>query len=164
MADKMRYGIDVSNHQGEIDWNRVAESGKTFAIMKAMYESSGKQDETFEKNYKGAGLNNVDRGVYVYISSRSIIDPRKEASDLLKILNGRKLEMGIWLDLESDSLRSVGISNIVSIVRSESEVFNGAGYAVGIYCNVDWFQNVLVDDALKMSFPFWIARYPSNDD
>lgn len=164
MADKMRYGIDVSNHQGEIDWNKVAESGKTFAIMKAMYESSGKQDETFEKNYKGAELNNIDRGVYVYISSRSIIDPRKEASDLLNILNGRKLEMGIWLDLESDSLRSVCISKIVSIVRSETEVFNNAGYAVGIYCNVNWFQNVLVDDYLKMSFPFWIARYPSNDD
>ena len=103
------FGIDVSHYQKNIDWAKVAAADKKFAIMKAMYEAqSHRKDETFEANYKGAGDYGIDRGVYIFIASASIADPVADAKALLKHLNGRKLEYGIWLDLESDVLRAKG--------------------------------------------------------
>ena len=157
-------GIDVSHYQGNIDWSKVAASGKRFAILKAMYEAqSHRKDETFEANYKGAGDYGIDRGVYIFIASASISDPVADAKALLKHLNGRKLEYGIWLDLESDVLRAKGKDFIRNLCYVYAYHFTMAGYFVGIYCNRDWYLNVIPED-LKADFDFWIARYPANDN
>lgn len=94
----MRYGIDVSHHQGSIDWSKVKATGKvTFAIMKAMYESDKSKDECFDNNYAGCTNNGINRGVYNFIGSVSASDPIADANALLKIINGRQLECGIGL-------------------------------------------------------------------
>lgn len=156
------FGIDVSHYQKNIDWAKVAAADKKFAIMKAMYEAqSHRKDETFEANYKGAGDYGIDRGVYIFIATASIADPVADAKALLKHLNGRKLEYGIWLDLESDVLRARGKEFIRNLCYIYAYHFTMAGYFVGIYCNADWYMNVIHDD-LKNDFDFWIARYPSS--
>lgn len=157
-------GIDVSHYQGKIDWDRVASSGKQFAIMKAMYEAGSHNiDETFEYNYQKAGDAEMDRGVYIFIGSSSINDPVKDAKALLKHLKGRKLEYGIWLDLESDKLRAKGKEFIRNLCYVYAYHFTQCGYFCGIYCNRDWYLNVIPED-LKNDFDFWIARYPANDN
>ena len=158
------FGIDVSHYQQQIDWGKASRAGKRFAIMKAMYEAqSHRKDEFFEANYKGAGDNGLDRGVYIFIGSKSIEDPVNDARSLLRHLNGRKLEYGIWLDLESDALRAKGKEFIRNLCYVYAYHFTMAGYFVGIYCNRDWYLNVIHDD-LKADFDFWIARYPANDN
>ena len=155
-------GIDVSHYQGDIDWGKVAASGKKFAILKAMYEAqSHRIDEKFEANYKGTCDYGIDKGVYIYIGTKSIADPLFDAKSLLKHLKGRPLEYGIWLDLESDVLRAKGKEFIRNLCYIYAYHFTMAGYFVGIYCNTDWYMNVIHDD-LKNDFDFWIARYPSS--
>lgn len=162
MSEKL--GIDVSHYQGDINWDRVAKSGKDFVIMKAMYEAeSHRKDETFEKNYKDAGASGLDRGVYIFLSRESMSNPVGDAKSLLKILDGRKLEYGIWLDLESAYLRAKGKEYIRNLCYIYAYHFNRAGYFVGIYCNRDWYLNVIHDD-LKNDFDFWVARYPAGDN
>lgn len=161
----MRYGIDVSHYQNSIDWQRVKATGKVdFVIMKAMYESNKAKDETFEANYAGATNAGINRGVYNFIGSVSASDPKADANALLEILNGRKLEFGIWLDLESDKVRALGKERLEDIVEKERRLFEAAGYTVGIYCNTDWYEHV-ISDKIKDVFAgkFWIARYPKND-
>lgn len=158
-----KLGIDVSHYQLDIDWKKVAESGKKFAIMKAMYEAqSHRKDEYFEANYKGAGDNGLARGVYIFIASASIADPYGDASALLKHLAGRKLEYGIWLDFEADVLARQGKQKIEELAYIYASAFRAAGYYCGIYCNKDWYGR-LISDRLKSDFEFWIARYPRND-
>lgn len=159
----MQYGLDVSHYQRNIDWGKVKETGRTFAILKAMYESNHSPDEYFEKNYIGCKTNNFEIGVYDFFGSKNIENPKKDANDLLKILDGRKLDWGIWLDLESDKLRAIGKDNITNLVETEADIFRKAGYKVGIYCNADWYKNVLDTKRLQKDFSFWIARYPKND-
>lgn len=162
----MRYGIDVSHYQNSIDWQRVKATGKVdFVIMKAMYESNKTKDEMFEANYAGATNAGINRGVYNFIGSVSASDPIADANALLKILNGRKLEFGIWLDLESDKIRALGKEKLEDIVEKERRLFEAAGYAVGIYCSYDWYRNV-ISDKIKNVFvdKFWIACYPKNDN
>lgn len=156
-------GIDVSHYQGKIDWKKVAASGIKFAIMKCQYEAqSHRMDETFEYNYSEAGKVDIARGVYIYIAKVSIANPELDAQSLLKHLNGRKLEYGIWLDLEDKSLEAMGKAYIKDLAYKYADIFMKAGYYVGIYCNRDWYIRLIHDD-LKQSFDFWIARYPKND-
>ena len=156
-------GIDVSHYQLDIDWKKVADAGKRFAILKAMYEAkSHNKDEYFEANYKGAGDNGIKRGVYIFIASESIRDPERDARSLLGHLGGRVLEYGIWLDYESQVLRQQGSKRIEDLTYIYADLFRQAGYYTGIYCNKDWYDHV-ISERLKTDFDFWIARYPKND-
>lgn len=156
-------GIDVSHYQGEIDWHEVAKDDKKFAILKCQYEAqSHRKDEFFERNYEEAGAEGIARGVYVYVARASMADPEADAKSLLKHLNGRKLEYGIWLDLEDKTVEAKGKDYIRDLTYIYAGIFKKAGYYFGIYCNKDWYFRLIHDD-LKRDFDFWIARYPSND-
>lgn len=157
-------GIDVSHHNGHIDWQKVAKAGKKFAILKCQYEAmSHRIDETFEYNYAEAGKYGLSRGVYIFIASASMADMEGDAKSLLKHLNGRNLEYGIWIDLEADIVRKRGKAYIRGLVNTYAQIFRAAGYYTGIYCNRDWYLNVMHDD-LKANYDFWIARYPKEDN
>ena len=157
------FGIDVSHYQGQINWEYVAKSDKKFTILKCQYEAqSHRIDEFFEYNYNEAGKYGIARGVYIYIARTSMADPEADAKSLLKHLNGRKLEYGIWLDLEDKSLEAQGKAYIRDLAYKYADIFIAAGYFVGIYCNKDWYIRLIHAD-LKCDFDFWIARYPKND-
>ena len=69
----MQYGLDVSHYQKDIDWKKVKDAGKSFAILKAMYETNHKPDEYFEKNYQGCKANNIELlGIYQEIKNQNI--------------------------------------------------------------------------------------------
>lgn len=157
-------GIDVSHHNGRIDWQAVAKDNKKFAIMKCQYEAqSHRIDETFEYNYAEAGKVGIARGVYIYIARASMADPVADANALLNHLKSRKLEYGIWLDLEDKTVDVKGKGYIRELAYKYADIFIKAGYYVGIYCNRDWYLRLIHDD-LKRDFDFWIARYPRNDN
>ena len=159
-----QYGIDVSHHNGVIDWQKVKISAVDFAILKCMYEAqSHRKDEQFEANYKGCWQNGIETGVYIFIATSSIKDPVADAEALLKHLDSRYLPYGIWLDYESNVLRAQGKEKIRDLTKIYVDRFKAAGYKVGIYCNVDWYNNVIHPD-LKRDYYFWIARYPKADD
>ena len=157
-------GIDVSHYQKDIDWKQVSASEKKFAILKCMYESqSHRKDEYFEENYRKCGIYGIARGVYIFIATSSIADPEGDAKALLKHLADRPLEYGIWLDYESDVLRRQGKQKIEDLTYIYANLFRSAGYYTGIYCNKDWYENVITDKLID-DFDFWIARYPKNDN
>ena len=156
-------GVDVSHYQKDIEWRKVAAANKQFAILKAMYEAqSHRKDEYFEENYRQCGIYGLSRGVYIFIASSSIADPEGDAKALLRHLADRPLEYGIWLDYESEVLRRQGKDKIEALTNVYASQFRAAGYYTGIYCNKDWYDNV-ISQSLKNDFDFWIARYPKND-
>lgn len=153
-------GIDVSSYQGKPNWRKVKAAGIDFAIMR-IANSKG-IDKSFEHNFAGCVENGVKKGVYRYSYAMSTAAAVKEAQEVVSILADRKLEMGVWLDLEWSDQRKLGKNNITRIAQTFIQTINDAGYSCGIYCNLDWFKNVL--DVNALSVPFWIARYPSGDD
>lgn len=156
-------GLDVSHYQGNIDWKLVSESGRKFAILKCMYEAqSHRIDEQFENNYRGCGIYGLSRGVYIFIGRASINNPEADAKALLSHLSDRALEYGIWIDYESEHLRKIGKEKLLKLTYVYANAFRSSGYHVGIYCNKDWYDNVIPKE-LKEDFDFWIARYPKND-
>lgn len=150
-------GIDVSSYQERPEWGKVKENGIDFAILRVM-NSKGK-DSSFEYNYQEAGRNGFFRGVYRYSYALTIAQAKAEAKGVLDALAGRKLEMGVWLDLEWSRQRSLGKAKVKQIAEAWLKVVRDAGYECNIYCNLDWYKNVCGGLDAK----YWIARYPSSD-
>lgn len=154
-------GIDVSAWQGQINWPTVAAYGMDFAILR-ITESGNKIDSAFEYNYQGCIQNKIPVGVYKYSYASSVEEIRTEAKKVIEVLSGRKLDFPVWLDLEWDNQRNLGSENIHKMAEEFEKIIVGAGYKFGIYCNVDWYKNVICSHLKK--YDFWIARYPSNDN
>lgn len=154
-------GIDVSAWQGQINWPTVAAYGMDFAILR-ITESGNKIDSAFEYNYQGCIQNKIPVGVYKYSYASSVEEIRTEAKKVIEVLSGRKLDFPVWLDLEWDNQRNLGSENIHKMAEEFEKIIVGADYKFGIYCNVDWYKNVICSHLKK--YDFWIARYPSNDN
>ena len=90
----IRYGIDVSKHQGDIDWAKVRNSGKTaFAILRAGYgKAISQKDSKFEEYYTECEKNQIPVGAYWYSYAMSESEARQEAEIFLKVLKDKRVE------------------------------------------------------------------------
>ena len=152
--------IDVSANQGKPDWGKVAKDGVKAAILR-IHQKTG-VDTSFEHNYKGCKSNGILIGGYKYSYALTPAQAVDEAENVIEVLNGRGLDFPVFYDLEWSQQRSLGKQAIENIAVSFLTRIEKAGYKVGIYCNLDWYNNVL-SDALK-KYDCWIARYPASDN
>lgn len=153
-------GIDVSSNQGKPDWTKVAKSGIKFAILR-IHQKTG-VDSSFEYNYKGCKSNGILIGGYKYSYALTPAQAIDEAEDVIAALNGRGLDFPVFYDLEWSNQRKLSKQAIENIAVAFLTRMKKAGYKVGIYCNLDWYNNVLTDALRKHEC--WIARYPANDN
>lgn len=153
-------GIDVSSFQGKPDWEKVKTAGVKFAILR-VHQKDG-PDTSFEHNYKGCKANAIPIGGYKYSYALTAAQALEEAEETLAVLNGRGLDFPIFYDLEWSQQRSLGKKTIEKIAETFLGRIKKAGYKVGIYCNYDWYQNVLTDNLKK--YECWIARYAEDDN
>lgn len=110
-------GIDVSNHQGTVDWNKVKAAGIDFAILKVgpVY---GKPDDSFERNAAECERLGIPYGVYYYSYARSVEDANKEADRTLAWLGGHHPSLPVYYDLEdSYILQDPGFQQGISSLR-----------------------------------------------
>lgn len=159
-------GIDVSAHQGKIDWKKVKAAGIQFAILRAGFGNDVRQkDEYFDYNLKEAKANGIKVGVYWFSYAISKADAKKEADVCAKVLNGAKLDLPVFYDWEYDSM-SYAQKNGVNPTKSQITDFCIAfleqmkthGYAVGNYANPDYLNSHLDQSRLKQ-YPLWLACY-----
>lgn len=154
-------GIDVSSWQGKIDWNKVANYGMDFAILR-ITEAGNVIDGQFENNFAGCNKYKIPVGVYKYSYAMTIAEIQSEARKVVSVLNGRKIQFPVFLDLEHNNQRTLGSESIHKMADVFREIVESAGYKLGIYCNVDWYNTVICSHLKK--YEFWIARYPGNDN
>ena len=154
-------GIDVSAWQGKIDWKTVADYGMGFAILR-ITEAGNVVDSQFENNLAGCNKYNIPVGVYKYSYAMTIAEIQREARKVVSTLNGRRIQFPVFLDLEYNNQRSLGSESVHKMADAFRESVEAAGYKFAIYCNVDWYENVICSHLKK--YDFWIARYPANDD
>ena len=154
-------GIDVSAWQGKIDWKTVADYGMGFAILR-ITEAGNVVDSQFENNLAGCNKYNIPVGVYKYSYAMTIAEIQREARKVVSTLNGRRIQFPVFLNLEYNNQKSLGSESIHKMADAFREIVEAAGYKFAIYCNVDWYENVICSHLKK--YDFWIARYPANDD
>ena len=152
------YGIDISEYQGNIDWDLVKASGISFACLRST-KKNGSVDATFEQNFQACVEKGIDYSCYKYAYAMTHDQARTEADSVINLLKDRK--MPIWYDMEDSSLTTSGKDAIEGIALSFIGECKEAGFEVGIYCNKNWYDNY-ISDYLKKKYSFWVARYGKN--
>ena len=156
------YGIDVSHHNGAINWAAVKTSGVEFAILRAgygMYDSQ--KDARFETNYNGAKAAGVPVGAYWYSYAKNTEEAKREAETCLKAIAGKQFDFPIYFDIEDNSQAALGKGTITDLCIAFCERIEQAGYFAGIYASTDWFLN-RIDKNRTDRFTKWLADYRTN--
>ena len=154
-------GIDVSYHNGTIDWKRVKQSEVEYAIIRCGYGTNDKSqdDKKWEENVKGCIDNNIPYGVYLYSYADTVEKASSEADHAIRLLQGKKLKYPVYYDLEEDKLRDkISKKTIADIAQTFCDKLSAKGYTVGIYANKDWFTNYLTDSRFN-NWTKWVAQY-----
>ncbi len=153
--------IDVSEHQGVINWAEVKESGIDYAILRAGFgrTSVDQTDETFESNYKNAKAAGLKLGVFWYSYADSTEDAKREAEACLTVLKGKKLDLPVFYDMEESFQTAYGKSMLTNMAKMFCETIKAGGFTPGVYANLTWFENYLDYNSLKKLYPIWLAQY-----
>ncbi len=162
-----RYGVDVSYHQGEIDWQAVKADGIDFAFLRIGYRGYGEgtlnTDAQFFRNIEGAQAAGLDVGVYFFSQAVSREEARGEAEFVLDNLAGYALQLPVVYDPEqiegvrtrADDLTG---SQITENTICFCERIREAGYEAMVYSNMLW-EAFVFDMARLSEYPFWYADY-----
>lgn len=159
-------GIDVSEHQGRIDWDAVKASGIDFAILRVGFGApsfGGRVDYQFNRNISECERLAIPYGVYVYSYAFDNQQAADEASMVIDCLSGHNPRLPVYYDLEDKTIIADGRqSGIASRAQTFCNKISSAGYKPGIYANLNWFNNILTDPVFKSgSWDHWIAQYNS---
>lgn len=163
-------GVDVSVHQGQIDWKKVAEQGVRFAMVRVGARAWGQAGEIFadarwEENLRGAKENGLMTGVYFFSQAISEEEAVEEARFLLQQLDGMELDLPVVFDWEfapSAEGRTANMTakmlNLCAVAFCEE--IKAAGYTPMVYFNLDLSRRMLDLPLLQNNgYPFWLAHY-----
>ncbi len=162
-----RFGIDVSSHQGDIDWEAVKADGVEFAFIRAVYRGYGTGklvvDEKCIENIEGAQAAGIDVGVYVFSQAISKDEVLEEASTVIDLLKGYELQLPIVFDVEkvSDSearTNTLSVEDRTNLTIGFLNSIKNAGYDGMIYHNTE-MGAMLIDLTQLTEYPKWFAGY-----
>ena len=160
------FGIDVSKWNGSIDWNTVAKSGVSYAIIRCGFRGSTEggliEDSKFESNIKGATSAGIKVGVYFFTQAVNEAEAIEEASMVLDMINGYKVSYPIFLDVESAGAgcRADGISKETrtAVIKAFCQTIANSGYTAGVYANRNWLESKINTSELSQ-YKIWLAQY-----
>lgn len=162
-------GIDVSSHNGTIDWARVKEAGIRFAMIRCGYRGYDQgmiqEDTQFETNYEGALENGIQIGVYFFSQAVDAEEAAEEADFVISRLSGKVLDLPVVFDMEiPDAASRVAALSREEKTRSAVTFMNriqDAGYESMIYASSQQ-MNAIFDLNYLQDYSFWIAEYDVN--
>lgn len=159
-------GIDVSAHQGNINWDAVKASGIEFAIIRISYGQSSVDSKAI-RNIEECIRVGMPFGVYTYSYALNTEHAKNEANLVVRTLAPYKdkVRFPVIIDMEdADSYkRRNGMpskATLTDICITECEIFENAGYYAAIYANLNWFRNKL-DTSRLVAYDKWLAQWSS---
>jgi len=159
-------GVDVSTHQGLIDWEQVRDAGVTFAIIRAGYRGSTKgqlyADELFRENLNGAKNAGLQVGVYFFSQALTVKEAAEEAAFVLELLDGEPLALPVYYDWEQiageSRIENPGALPLTDCAEAFCEAVRLQGYTPGVYFNQD--QGYAYLDFVRLQkYELWLAEY-----
>ena len=166
-AVRLVHGIDVSSHQGLIDWKKVAGDGVEFAVLRAAYRGytagSLNKDSTFDYNAQQAASNGLQVGAYIFSQAITVEEAIQEADFLLEILAGKPITGPVVFDWEvigTKDARTYGLDTdtLCAAANAFCQRIAAAGYTPMIYFN-SYAGYVKYDLSEIMDYDFWFAQY-----
>lgn len=161
--NKYDLGVDLSQHNGYVDFIKLKNAGCKYVILRLGWignKNNHTLDTYFKDYYKKAKEVGLPIGLYVYSYCKSfdgINSACRWIENQINIQN-LKLELPIFLDLEDSSIRECGKENLTKQAKYFCEYFKNLGFESGVYANKDWFNNVLNINEL-LNYKIWLAEW-----
>lgn len=156
-------GIDISEHNGYIDFSKLKETEVEFVILRVGWIGNKQNhtiDKYFEDYYQKAKANGFKIGIYVYNYCRSVATLDTGCQWIEKQLSGKQIDMPIFLDMEDVSISAIGKEKLTLQCKYFCDYFERRGYTTGIYANKFWFTNLL-DTNQILNHKIWLAEWNS---
>lgn len=155
-------GIDVSEFQGSINWDKVKADGIEIAILKLAniydYDANYK-DSKFETNYKECKSKGIKVGIYIYNYCNTVETLKKGLKWAIDKLNGKELDLPIYLDMEDKDIQGETKETLTNQCNEFASLIKNAGYQAGIYANINWLKNELSPSKFDKDLSIWVAQY-----
>ncbi len=160
-------GIDVSKHQGEINWRKVAGEDIDYTFIRAGFRGSSEgklvEDEYFQDNIEGALDNGIDVGVYFYTQAMTVEEAEEEAEFVIDLIEDYDVTYPVVLDLEESTSSSARTANMTQEEYTKAaiafcEKIKEAGYTPMIYGNLKTFM-IMLDLKQLEDYEKWFAYY-----
>ena len=156
-------GIDVSEFQGKIDWEKVKNDGIEFAILRCGYgmDFSNQDDVEYERNANECERLGIPYGVYLMSYANTVEKARSEAKHVLRLIEGRKISLGVWYDIEDNGTSgAINKETLTNIINTFCNTIKNAGHRVGVYASLNWLENK-IEKTIKDNYDIWVAQYYS---
>ena len=152
-------GIDVSQYQGVIDWEKVKEH-IDFAIIRCGYgqDIEGQDDRMFKRNADECTRLNIPFGVYLYSYASNEQEALSEARHAMRLIKDYKMALPIYYDLEDPKVGRLSNEQITNNARVFCEELARNNYLPGVYANLYWWTTKLTDPFFN-DYSKWIASY-----
>ena len=161
--------VDVSSHNGTIDWTKVKNSGISAAILRAGY-GKNTVDAQFRRNATNANKVGMPIGIYWFSYAYTVNQAKQEAKKCIETIKQYKITLPVFFDWEYDSMRyakQYGVTPdkylITEMHKAFCEEIDKAGYTAGIYYNRDYKNNHIYVNQLT-KYVQWYAYYNSKLD
>lgn len=157
-------GIDVSAHNGAINWKKVKEAGIQFVMMRLGYSTV--TDKKFTEYYKGAKAADLPIGGYWFSYALNISGAIQEADACAKLIQSYPLDLPVYFDFEDDTERYANQNGVYYTQALRTSIHQAfltrlyqRGIPCGIYANQNYLGGLINWNALK-SYPLWLASWP----
>lgn len=163
---KSRLIIDVSSHNGDINWEKVKEAGIKGAMIRVGYRGYGDativEDDCFQKNIAGAKDAGLKVGVYFFSQATTPEEAIEEAEYVTKKIWGRGVTLPVAFDMEpfmgNERFINHDIKSKTEMADAFLKVISKFGYEPILYGNPTWLTND-VDISKLTEYPVWLAHY-----
>ena len=152
-------GVDISEHNGSVDFQALKNAGVQFAILRLGYGSDyvSQDDSRFSENVHKAETAGMPWGAYLYSYAKTAAMAQSEAQHALRLLNGKKPSYGVWFDVEDGQISS---ADVVTTSQTFCDAMEAAGVYAGIYASLSWLNGKL-DSPLLDKYDKWVAQWNS---
>ncbi len=161
-GDNVRFGIDVSAWQTNVDYNAVRDAGCSFVIMRiGYYYSAITMDDYFRQNIENATAAGLDVGVYIYTTDNTEEGAREHARWIVEQLGGRKLDFPVafdWEEFGNFQKYGMSIKNLNDIYAAFADELEKNGYSAMLYSSRNFLNNFW-SEKTKASHPVWLAHF-----
>lgn len=156
-------GVDISCYDNNIDYEELIRN-INFAIIRVGYGVSympdSQKDSLLDRHYNQL-YGKTPVGAYYYAYANDYGEGKSEAWNCIKYLDGRKLDLPIYYDIEDRSIINVGRQKLTDIIKEFCETIEANGYRAGVYASKSVFDNNLYKDQLGQ-YSLWVASYGNN--
>ena len=155
-------GVDISEHNGAVDFAALTQAGVKFAILRLGYGSdyTSQDDAQFAQNVRKAEAAGMPWGAYLYSYAKDASMAQSEARHALRLLQGRKPLYGVWYDVEDSQIAG---ADLVATCQTFCAAMEAAGLYAGIYASLSWLTTKLNSPQLD-PYDKWVAQWNSQLD